>query len=128
MYFCDNCGSPVSDNSHYCPNCGAPIIIRSGSMPKRRRRDGTEFNPWVILALVVIGAGLWLWYYRSSHNRATTPPQPATTIIVADSATTPKPTVTDSTRAIIPIDTSDTTATLDEPLDTFPADLQPEIW
>ncbi len=128
MYYCDNCGSPVNENAHYCPNCGAQIIVRSGTTPKRRRREGDEFNPWVIFALIVIGAGFWLWYYHISHNRATTPPPPTTTIAGADSTDKPRPTVADSIRPITTEDTFDSTPTLDEPLDTFPADLQPETW
>ena len=105
MFYCDNCGNPVPDNMHYCPSCGAPILVRSGST--KRPRKGDEINPWVVMALIVLGAGMWAWYYFATRNK-TAPAQIPQQTVVTDTVSA----------ATVPAD--------DEPLDTFPAYLEPE--
>lgn len=64
-YFCANCKEEIFPSSKICPFCNAPVVQTDTDKPKKRKKRALGVIVvliWVILALAIVSAGLWIIY------------------------------------------------------------------
>lgn len=63
--YCNNCGSPIPENSLYCPNCGQLVQNRSQDMTAASSYEGPLGNPTPVLVWGIIGLAFACSFFLS---------------------------------------------------------------
>lgn len=63
--YCNNCGSPIPENSLYCPNCGQLVQNRSQDMTAASNYEGPLGNPTPVLVWGIIGLAFACSFFLS---------------------------------------------------------------